>query len=86
MYELNIITPDIIRQYKELELSGARRLAADYQKAVEIAESKMRIAAHDNDRKDSMRLPPCLKPANKLRWKKEKRCFCLPLILSADVS
>ena len=54
MYELNIITPDIIRQYKELELSGARRLASDYQKAVEIAESKMRIAAHNNDRKDSM--------------------------------
>lgn len=54
MYELNIITPDIIRQYKELELSGARRLASDYQKAVEIAESKMRIAAHNNNRKDSM--------------------------------
>ncbi len=46
MYELNILTPDIIRQYTELELSGAKNLAHNYQKAVEMAESKARIAQH----------------------------------------
>ena len=44
MYTLNILTPDIIRQYKELELSGAKNLDYNYQKAIEIAESKVRIA------------------------------------------
>lgn len=46
MYELNILTPDIIRQYTELELSGAKNLAHNYQKAIEMAESKARIAHH----------------------------------------
>ena len=52
--QLNIITPEIIRQYRELELSGAVRFAADYQKAVEAAESKMRIAQHQAERADSI--------------------------------
>ena len=52
--QLNIITPEIIHQYRELELSGARRFAEDYQKAVEIAESKMRIAQRQTELADSM--------------------------------
>ncbi len=44
LYKLNILTSDIIRQYSELELSGAKNLAKNYQKAIEIAESKARIA------------------------------------------
>ena len=52
--QLNIITPEIIHQYRELELSGARRFAEDYQKAVEIAESKMRIAQHQIEQADSI--------------------------------
>lgn len=75
MYELNIITPDIIRQYKELELSGARRLASDYQKAVEIAESKMRIAAHNNDRKDSMQAAAVPKTRKQTPLEKGKTLF-----------
>lgn len=50
MYELNILTPDIIRQYTELELSGSKNLAHNYQTAVEIAESKARIAHHKQTR------------------------------------
>ena len=50
MYELNILTPDIIRQYKELELSGAKNLAHNYQKAIELAESKARIAQHKQNK------------------------------------
>ncbi len=46
MYQLNILTPDIIRQYKELELSGAKNLIKNYEKAIEMAESKARIAQH----------------------------------------
>ena len=52
--QLNIITPEIIHQYRELELSGARRFAEDYQKAVEIAESKMRIAQRQIEQADSI--------------------------------
>ena len=52
--QLNIITPEIIHQYRELELSGARRFAEDYQKAVEIAESKMRIAQRQTELADSI--------------------------------
>ena len=50
LYELNILTPDIIRQYKELELSGAKNLAHNYQKAIELAESKARIAQHKQNK------------------------------------
>ena len=49
MYTLNILTPDIIRQYKELELSGAKNLDHNYQKAIEIAESKVRIARNKSN-------------------------------------
>ncbi len=52
MYQLNIITPDLIRQYKELELSGAKNFANEYHKAVTIEESKIRIAAHKNEQQN----------------------------------
>ena len=53
MYELNILTPDIIRQYKELELSGSKALAANYNRAVEHAEQRIQIAQDlKNENKD----------------------------------
>jgi len=39
--KLNIITPDIIRQYQEIELPGAKEFAIAYQKAVALAEEKV---------------------------------------------
>ena len=49
MYELNIITPVLIHQYKELELSGARQLAEDYNKAVEMAEQRIHVTIQTNE-------------------------------------
>ncbi len=49
--QLNIITPEIINQYCELELSGARNFAKNYQKAVEVEETKIHFQqqAEKND-------------------------------------
>lgn len=45
MAQLNILTPDIIRQYTELELPGAKRLRDEYLKAVIKAERRQTLAA-----------------------------------------
>ncbi len=49
MYELNILTPDIIRQYRELELSGSKALIANYNKAIAHAEQRIQIAQNTNN-------------------------------------
>ena len=45
MAKLNILTPQIIKQYKLMELSGASRLLKEYLKQVNLAEKRAHISA-----------------------------------------
>lgn len=79
MYELNILTPDIIRQYKELELSGSKALAANYHKAVEHAEQRIQIAQNLNsENKDKNE--SSTKQLNRTEQLKKEKTFVLTAI------
>ena len=46
MSQLNILTPQIIKQYQMIELSGAPELLKEYLKEVHIAESRVKLCAN----------------------------------------
>lgn len=73
--QLNIITPEIIRQYQALELSGAENLAQAYNEAVNNAEKQLRLPQllADSCQKHSTEDLKGYKPMNVLNTKQNGR-------------